>query len=694
MACRGRTRRGTQPNTSPPSAGSCATHGNGSRPRSGVELPPEEVRFLSDALEDPDSLPLDLGQLYDSWTGQREGANRFKRIIPVMLVIGNPPWRERAAGAAPWIEAPRDRRRPVDPGQRPSLDEFRSPRQSKRTFNLSNMWTYFWRWSIWKAFEANPEHPAGIVALITPKAYLTSASHEAMRSYLRRTADEGWIIDLSPEDFRPDVASRPFPTVQQPICIGIFARYGAPRPETPATIHYVSLDGTREEKFRALADLRLDGKAWLDALDDDPHASFLPPHANWSSYPAVSDLLLWSQAGVNANRNWVWAPHPEILVERWQTLIHATGDRKALYFKETRDRSLTRVAPFDPDIPPEWGRPLLYEQSDAPSIVPVAYRSFDRQHLIYDWRVIDGMRSELWRGHRANQLYLTEQHAHQIRRGPALTFTDLVPNVHHFDGRGGRVFPLYRSDGAPNVSPGVLRVLTDTYGQPVAAEDVFAYVAAVVAHPGYVDRFEKELRQPGMRIPISASRELWNEAVRTGQEVLWIHTFGKRFADEDAGRPFGDVLLADKDGPVYERGVPGGAEHGPDEISYDPDSRSLIVGGAEVPMIGVISNVPPEVWDYRVGGQQVVRGWFERRGRQPRHKRTSDLDTVNSLGWVSAFDDELLALLNVLGRSVQLEPVQARLLDQVLTGPLIPVTMIVGSEPAADGDLDTYGESA
>ena len=156
-----------------------------------------------------DSLPLDLGQLYDSWADQREGANRFKRDVPVMLVIGNPPWRERAAGAAPWIEAPRDHRRPVDAQQRPSMDEFKSARQSRRTFNLSDIWrTYFWRWAVWKAFEANPEDPAGIVAMITRKGTWPPRRTRPCGAPAA-TADEGWIIDLSPEDFRPACGADP-----------------------------------------------------------------------------------------------------------------------------------------------------------------------------------------------------------------------------------------------------------------------------------------------------------------------------------------------------------------------------------------------------------------------------------------------------------------------------------------------------
>lgn len=103
------------------------------RQRYGIDLPREEVRFLSNAFDDPDTLTLDFGQLYEVLKEAREGANRIKRDEPVMVVIGNPPWREHARGEAPWLEAPRDQRVvPSDLRVRPSLDEFRARGQARR----------------------------------------------------------------------------------------------------------------------------------------------------------------------------------------------------------------------------------------------------------------------------------------------------------------------------------------------------------------------------------------------------------------------------------------------------------------------------------------------------------------------------------------------------------------------------------
>ena len=87
--------------------------------------------------------------------------------------------------------------------------------------------------------------------------------------------------------------------------------------------------------------------------------------------------------------------------------------------------------------------------------------------------------------------------------GPSMTFTAQAPDLHHYAGRGGRVFPLWRDDKAqqPNLPPSLLPYLSEKYAASRNAEDLMAYIAAVAAHPAYTARFQDDLSTPGLRIP-------------------------------------------------------------------------------------------------------------------------------------------------------------------------------------------------
>src|ERR1700752_3602948 len=112
-----------------------------------------------------------------------------------------------------------------------------------------------------------------------------------MREDLRRDCNEIWVIDCSPEGHQPDVPTRIFQGVQQPVCIVLASRSIEKVAEEPATVRYDALpEGRGEQKFRALAKLSLTSKSWT-ACPSDWRAPFLPTASgDWATYPALEDL--------------------------------------------------------------------------------------------------------------------------------------------------------------------------------------------------------------------------------------------------------------------------------------------------------------------------------------------------------------------------------------------------------------------
>jgi hypothetical protein len=633
-----------------------------------VDVPPEEMRFLADTFDDPDKQELEFGRMYAELQRSREGANRVKREVPVMAIIGNPPYLDRAhtRDPAPWIEDRRDRSKPVDIATRPSLDEFRQ--RGRLDYKLAATWVFFWRWALWKAFEAHPRDPAGLVAFITPSSYLTGAAFAGMRSYLRRLADEGWVIDLSPEGHQPPVPTRLFPKVQQPLAIAVFIRRRAPAPNTPARIHYCKVNGTMEEKLQALEALSLDSPAWTECPDDWT-AEFRPASGDaWNSHPTLADLMPWQAPGTKAKRTWVIAPSTDVLETRWSVVTGSRPQERGDLMKVTRDRTPDKLPGPIPGAP-HPGAPLRNEKGGTPHIVPYSYRSFDRQYIILDPRVVDFPSPDLWQVFSEKQVYVSEQHSNVLREGPGLTFAPFVPDMDHFQGHhGGRVLPLYRdTQETVNVAPGLPDHLSGLFKKLVTGEDVLAYIAGVVGHPGYTRRFRDSLINPGIRVPLTRDAALWDRAVDLGRRVVWLHARGLRFADESSGRPRSAPRLPAADSPRIVHRIPYAAEEMPETVRHDADTGTLLIGSG-----GRVAPVPAEVWAYSVGGTRVVNKWVGYRLRNPRRRKpASRLDLINARNWSREFNDDLLDLLHVLGLLVRLEPDQEAVLDGVCSGPLV-----------------------
>ena len=662
---------------------------------------PETRLFVTDTLGNPyaeeEYLPNTLMPLGES----RRRANAIKREEKITVVIGNPPYKEKAKGLGGWIES-------GSPGNRAAapLRRWMPPPGwgvGAHSKHLRNLYVYFWRWATWKVFGdggrpgsqdcdgdddrsrtegTRPADRRGIVCFITVAGFLNGRGFQKMRAELRGDADEIWVIDCSPEGHQPEVRTRVFQDVQQPVCI-VMALRSTEAGAGPARVRYRALPpGHRTEKFAALGRIALDDDGWTES-PSDPRASFLPRSAGaWREFAALEDLFDYDGSGVMPGRTWVIAPDPVSLERRWQVLQSESdaGKKETLFHPHIRNGK-----PGDKHVHKSLRDGLHGHEfrpgpvvSDAEAVIrPVryGYHSFDRQWIIPDGRLINQPNPTLWETHSSRQVYMTAVQAHPLSAGPAVTFSAAIPDLHHYNGRGGRVFPLWadRQHRTPNLKEGLVHEVAETLGWPVGAPDLMAYFAAVAAHPAYTERFRSDLVLPGLRFPMTAEAVLFAEAVKIGREIIWLYCFGERFADPGAGRPGGPPRMPQGERPIIptEGAISTRPDRFPDRIDYVATLRRLTVGD------GFIDNVPPAVWEYEISGKQVLVQWFSYRRRDRsrpiigNRRSPSPLASIQPGGWLAEYTTELMNVLHVLGRLVALEPHQADLLNRICAGPLL-----------------------
>ena len=440
--------------------------------------------------------------------------------------------------------------------------------------------------------------------------------------------------------------------------------------------------GHRHAKFDALQALTLNAAGWQDCPTDG-RAPFLPVSSGaWAAFPSLESLFVYNGSGVQAKRVWVIAPDVASLRARWSRLIFAGEDKKELLFHATlrdgkpADRHVRSVVAEG--LPGFVAKPtrLVDETSECEAPIPFGFRSFDRQWIIPDPRVITQPNANLWYSRSPDQVYLTALSRSAPGCGPGISLTGLLPDLDHFKGSfGGRVYPLWSDALAtrPNIPADLLAHLASVYAGHVRPEDLFTYIAALAAHPAYTERFRTDLATPGLRIPLNADATTFADAVALGRRVVWLHTFGERFADPAAGRPLGAPRLPVGCRPQVPKGgaIPLDAAGMPDSISYNAAAQRLQIGS------GFIEPVPSAVWHYAVSGKQVLLQWFSYRRKNRERPLIGDRRPPSPLGdiqpdtWLAEYTTELLNVLNVLGGLVDLEPAQAALLERICNGPLI-----------------------
>jgi hypothetical protein len=197
----------------------------------GADVPPDGLKlYVTDTLDDPTADVTQIASGLQTIARSRRLANEIKREQKVNVVIGNPPYRELVAGQGAWVESGSGAHRG---NEHPILEDFLAGVPGRFAAKLKNLYIYFWRWGTWKAWESTPDDETGIVCFITTSGYMTGPAFTAMRQYVRRHASEGWIIDLTPEGQTPDVPTRIFPGVRQPLAIALLVRRADTDADTP-----------------------------------------------------------------------------------------------------------------------------------------------------------------------------------------------------------------------------------------------------------------------------------------------------------------------------------------------------------------------------------------------------------------------------------------------------------------------------
>jgi hypothetical protein len=245
--------------------------------------------------------------------------------------------------------------------------------------------------------------------------------------------------------------------------------------------------------------------------------------------------------------------------------------------------------------------------------------------------------------------------------GSIIGASSSIPDQHFFRGSfGGKdVIPLFRDAAAtePNVTAGLLAALGKEHGPIPSAEDLAAYVYALLGGQSYTRRFWNELETPGPRVPMTKDGATFADAVKLGRKLIWLHTYAARFRGPNQG----DEVPNGKATTI--KGVSSAPAHYPAEYAYDHEKREIAVGDGRFGPVG------PEVWDYEVSGLKVVQSWLGYRMKKRAGKKSSPLDDIRPERWTARMSDEFLELLWVLEATLAMEPDLAAVLDRVVAGP-------------------------
>jgi hypothetical protein len=544
--------------------------------------------YLTDTLAEPGSAaPAGvLGFVSDGIRDERLESNRIKTEQPILAIIGNPPYRRLEVGenetlVGHWMdELWDDLKRPIrDAGQGNQLNTF--PELS----------VAFWRWAMWKLFEAENAPRRGVVAFITNRKFLTGWPYAGLRKMMRERFDRIEIIDLRGDVRRGERAGvgadQGVFNIQVGTAITLAIADGSKAAGGSAEVSYNDSWAHDRLSRRAKFDWLLEGEeagrlqggvaVERELLDDMRPLPFLN-----GELVNVVDCFEFRRSGLQTKRDdFVYSTSREALAERIQAFTAATNANAARMFHDSRDLT--------------WSQAKAVEFS-ADHITEVSYRPLDRRHLYNHERYGDYLRWELqevWGGENFG-LYAMPS---GTGAGPAVWCHGLLPDYHAFRGSyGGYAFPIYDRRGGHgpyNLRPALVEALGAAYGVPVTPEAVFDAILCLLSAHSYTTRFAEDLEDVFPHISFPADRELFDEAVPLGAAIRAVETFA---------RPPGDAFL---NGVARAETAPTGPLAA---VEWRDGEIRLCADGS-----GRISNIPLSVWEFSVSGYRVLPRWLAAR---------------------------------------------------------------------------------
>lgn len=394
--------------------------------------------------------------------------------------------------------------------------------------------------------------------------------------------------------------------------------------------------------------------------------------AAYLTWPLLVDLFPTTSPGVNTSRDIDLIEIDRSKLEQRMRQYF----NPALKDEDVRQIASSLMTPSARYNPITTRQQLLSRGLESGYFVRYAYRPLDGRYLYWhpETKLLDEKREDLFSFTQARNFFLiSRKKAERSREGTPFYVTEFLPD-RHLTRPGSACFPITLKgqsiqqqtlfDNLPNRVPANLSGLARRYlaaigiDDPEASEETASllgwHALAIGYSPEYLSENEGALRQDWPRIPLPNTLKLLQKSAALGQKIAALLDVEKPVPGVTAGQirpelktvgvisrvgggsldPNTDLALTAGWGYEGRDGItmPG---HGHFvERDFSPQERAALEkGGAALGLsldqlaqvlgettldislneVAYWANVPLRVWDYTIGGYQVMKKWLSYR---------------------------------------------------------------------------------
>lgn len=557
--------------------------------------------YLTNTL-DMEQLNLTVNAFAKEISEESKAAFDVKTKTPVLVIMGNPPYSGESSNKGEWILN--------------QINQYKSvkgkPLGEKNPKWLNDDYVKFIRFAQWKIEQAG----SGILGFITNHAWLDNPTFRGMRSSILSTFDEIYILNLhgstlkkekTPEGNKDENVFDIQPGVS--IILAIKAKN-----EIGKQTYYFDVWGLREDKYRLLNEDDFNKIPWKKINPTDPNYFLVIKDEknleHYQSFPVITEIFPVNSVGIVTGRDdFVIDFDKQALETRIRTFIHPneTDDFiKMVYKLEDKPASNWFVdkARLKLRNDPEWEN----------QFIKILYRPFDERWIFYHTSLVErGRENVMQHMLKPNlalivmrQVALDEDYTHFM-------ITDgIIDNRFFLSAKGiTQQIPLYLYTNdkqqrlwieqikTPNIEwnnlPSGYSTL-QSFESRISknfiqvAESIFYYIYAILYSNIYREKYQEFLKIDFPRIPFTKDFELFRNFAELGEHLVELHLLKSKNVEESISKFNGEG-----EGKI-------------EKVEYDQAEGRVYINSMQY-----FDNIEPEIWNYYVGGYQVLNKWLKDR---------------------------------------------------------------------------------
>ena len=546
--------------------------------------------YLTNTLDDTTTKPTEFFEEIDA---EGHAADRVKHQEQILVIMGNPPYSVSSSNKTPFIETLMKTYKEAVKGE-------------KNIQPLSDDYIKFLRFAHWKMEQVSK----GIVGVITNNSFLDGLIHRGMREELMKTFDEIYILNLhgnaNKRETCPDGSKdENVFDIRQGVAIALLVKTGKPANRARG-VYCANLQGLREQKYDALYANTVNSIRWEKIEAAAPDFWFVKKDFSFgTAYKnglGLNEIFQLFGSGVKFRKD--------------SLLVHLT---KAAVIEMLHDMKKISdddiLKKYDFEETPDWTlqqkRQYFLEWQEE-QIVKLMYRPFDERYAFYP---LDKIHQIIVRGDSRKNfmrnfltapnlgLIAVRQYVENTPFNHAF-ITDMIADIRITTSNRGSafIFPLYlypeekanqtkmavAAERRPNFTPEFEKFLAARYPFAPAPEEVLGYIYAILYAPTYRAKYHEFLKIDFPRVPFTPDAALFKQFAAKGAALIDLHLLKVEFPASIVNFPVAQPNLT------------------VEAVKYD--NGTLWINATTY-----FANVPRNVWEYEIGGYQVLDKWLKER---------------------------------------------------------------------------------